>query len=120
MGRRTILQREEATDGSERSRRTRSRDLGREADEAERRGDFAAAVRLRFQAGLVRLDEIGSIELRPSLTASGAVRESGVEAIGALATPYEEIAFGGRTAAQSDAEVQRSGWLRIADEARRR
>jgi len=120
MGRRTILEREEAADVLDGAERPRSRDLGREADEAEHRGDFAAAVRLRFRAGLVRLDELGSIELRPSLTASGAVRESGLEAIGALASPYEEIAFGGRAAAQSDAEAQRRGWTRVLEEARRR
>ncbi len=120
MGRRTILEREEAAGVLDKPGRTHSRDLGREADEAEQRGDFAAAVRLRFQSGLVRLDEIGSIELRPSLTASGAVRESGLDAIGALASPYEEIAFGGRPAAESDAEAQRSGWKRVVEQAGRR
>ena len=120
MGRRTILEREAAAGLSKEPGKAGARNLGREADEAERRGDFAAAVRLRFQAGLVRLDEMGSIELRPSLTASGAARESGLAAIGTLASPYEEIAFGGREAAEADAERQRSGWKQVVDEARRR
>ena len=35
--------------------------------EAERRGEHELALRLRFRAGLLRLDERGAIELRPSL-----------------------------------------------------
>lgn len=118
-GKRTILEREAALQGKEPKRAT-GRDLSREADEAERRGDFAAAVRLRFQAGLTRLDELGSIELRPSLTASGAVRESGLSAIGGLATVYERVAFGGRGASATDAEAQRAGWREVVEEARRK
>jgi len=118
-GQRTILEREAAADG-EAPKRSRGRDLAREADEAERRGDFAAAVRLRFQAGLTRLDELGSIELRPSLTASGAVRESGLPAIGGLASAYERVAFGGRDASASDAHEQREGWKGVVQEARSR
>ena len=118
-GQRTILEREAASDGGQ-PKRAGARDLTREADEAERRGDYAAAVRLRFQAGLMRLDEIGSIELRPSLTASGAVRESGISRIGALASSYERVAFGGRGASAGDAAAQRSGWKQVVDEARRK
>ena len=117
-GQRTIMERE-AAGAERRGKRIGARDLAREADEAERRGDFAAAVRLRFQAGLTRLDEVGSIELRPSLTASGAVKESGIGAIGRLATDYERVAFGGREASSADAEAQRSGWKAVVDEARR-
>ena len=118
-GQRTILEREAAKEGKEPKRAT-GRDLTREADEAERRGDFASAVRLRFQAGLTRLDELGSIELRPSLTASGVVRESGLGAIGGLADAYERVAFGGREASAGDAEKQRSGWRSVVEEARSR
>jgi hypothetical protein len=119
MGRRTILAREAEPGTPDGEGRTRSRDLGREADEAERRGDYATAVRLRFQAGLVRLDELGSIELRPSLTAPGAARESGLRRVGVLAPPYEEITFGGRDAARADADEQREGWKLVVEEARR-
>ncbi|MDQ3759878.1 MAG: DUF4129 domain-containing protein [Actinomycetota bacterium] len=117
LGRRTILEREASAGGSN-PKRSGARDLSREADEAEGRGDFGAAVRLRFQAGLTRLDELGSIELRPSLTASGAVHESGLAAIAGLATAYERVAFGGRTASAGDAETQRTGWKKVVDEVR--
>jgi hypothetical protein len=117
-GKRTILEREAAA-GGPLSKRASGRDLAREADEAEGRGDYAAAVRLRFQAGLVRLDELGSIELRPSLTASGAMRESGIGEIGGLAAAYERVAFGGRGASAQDADVQRDGWKSVVSEARK-
>ncbi len=118
-GQRTILERE-AAEGGVRPKRSGARDLAKEADDAERRGDFAAAVRLRFQAGLVRLDELGSVELRPSLTASGAARESGINVIDGLAAAYERVAFGAREASAGDAETQRSGWREAVDEAKRR
>lgn len=118
-GQRTIIEREAALGAGPKTKRASGRDLTREADEAERRGDFAAAVRLRFQAGLTRLDELGSIELRPSLTASGAVRESGLPAIGGLAVAYERVAFGGREASAADAATQRQGWSEVVGEARR-
>jgi len=119
-GQRTILEREAASGVAKRGKRAGARDLAREADEAERRGDFAAAVRLRFQAGLTRLDELGSIELRPSLTASGAASESGIREITRLAEAYERVAFGGRDASENDASVQRAGWSEIVDRARGR
>jgi hypothetical protein len=120
-GQRTILEREAAAGGTAAgTKRTKARDLSREADDAERRGDFAVAVRLRFQAGLTRLDELGTIELRPSLTATGAVRESGIGEIAGLATAYERVAFGGRGASARDAEAQRSGWSEVVNRARGR
>ena len=45
-------------------------ELERRAEEAERHGDLDRALRLRFRAGLVRLDEAGVVRLRPGLTNS--------------------------------------------------
>jgi hypothetical protein len=115
-----VLEREAVGGDARAAERTRAGDLSREADEAERRGDYAAAVRLRFQAGLARLDELGAIQLRPSLTATGAVRESGIGAIGGLAHTYERIAFGGRGASAADAVAQRTGWSAVFEEAKRK
>src|SRR5690606_37338885 len=50
-------------------------DLDRRAAEAESRGDYATALRLAFQAGLIRLDRAGLIDLRPGTT-SGTVAEA--------------------------------------------
>ena len=119
MGQRTILEREAEAEGRKPKAQV-ARDLAKEAGEAERRGDYAAAVRLRFQAGLKRLDELGAISLRPSLTASGAVRESGLRALAGLAAAYEQVVFGGRKASAGDAAEQRTGWEGVVAEARER
>jgi hypothetical protein len=42
--------------------------LERQADDEERAGRFDIALRLRFRAGLLRLDRRGAIRYRPSLT----------------------------------------------------
>ena len=119
FGRASVIERERANgEGAEPS--PRARDLEREAAAAERRGDYATAVRLRFQAGLLSLHALGAISLRPSLTAAGAARESGSELVGGLARSYERIAFGGREAGAGEAEEQRHGWGTVARELRRR
>ena len=44
------------------------RSLDRRADAAEAAGDLEAALRLRFRAGLLRLDARGAIVFRPSIS----------------------------------------------------
>jgi hypothetical protein len=94
--------------------------LERRAREAEERGDHASAVRLRFEAGLLRLDRAGSLRLRPSLTAGTAAREAGAPSLAPLAAGYEGIAFGGRPASEADSAAQREGWRRVLEEVRGR
>lgn len=120
LGRNTVIERERTAAIDREAAPARPRELDREADEAERNGDYAAAVRLRFQAGLKRLDAMGAIELRPSLTAAGAARESGSGIVARLADAYERIAFGGREASAGDAQAHRSGWRDAVREARPR
>src|SRR5262249_61242968 len=63
--------------GRGRAPRDESQDPGRlerEADAAEHRGDLDAAVRLRFRAGLLRLDRAGAISYRPSITSGQVAR----------------------------------------------
>lgn len=86
------------------------------ARRAEERGDYAAAVRLRFRAGLARLDHEGALRLHPSLTAAAAAREAGAPSLPPLATAYEGIAFGGRHASRGDSDAQREGWRRVVRE----
>jgi hypothetical protein len=101
-----------------RAKGPRPRDFEREADEAERRGDYAAAVRLRFRAGLGRLAEAEALRLHPALTAPGAARELRSPKLWELAGDYDEIVFGQRAAAAADAEAARSGWQEVLREAR--
>lgn len=90
--------------------------LEREADEAERSGDLEHAVRLRFRAGLLRLDLARAIEFRPSITTtevSGALRSPVFDE---LALTFEEVAYGGRRAAPPDVDAAKREWPALLEE----
>ncbi|MEA2168491.1 MAG: hypothetical protein QOF76_1791 [Solirubrobacteraceae bacterium] len=88
-------------------------DLEHEAAEAERAGDFEHAVRLRFRAGVLRLER-GEGETTGEIAAS---LESPV--FDALGADHDAIAYGGRPAGSQDADTARSDWPRVVEEARR-
>jgi uncharacterized protein DUF4129 len=94
--------------------------LEREADAAERDGDLARAVRLRFRAGLIRLGKRGAITYRPSVTTGEVQRVLGSDAFDELAHTFEGIAYGGQPAAQPDVDSARRTWPRVLDEAGRK
>ena len=73
--------------------------LERAADEAERDGDLARALRLRFRAGLLRLGDRGAIHYRPSVTTGEVRRTLGSATFDDLAGTFEAVTYGGRTAA---------------------
>lgn len=93
--------------------------LEREASTAEGRGDHAAAVRLRYRAGLLRLAAAGRVRLRPSLTAGQARQQLGSERFDELSETFEQVAYGDRAAAPADAERAREGWPRVLREKER-
>jgi hypothetical protein len=94
--------------------------LEREADQAERRGELDRAFRLRFLAGLVRLDDAGHLTFRPSLTTREVVRKVPSPTLASLAGKLEDIVYGGRLARKDDVEAARSGWPQVLIEAPRR
>jgi hypothetical protein len=87
--------------------------LEREADRAERAGDWERAVRLRFRAGLLRLDRRHVIEYRPSLTTGEVARAVGSPAFAEVGERFDAIAYGGRPAERDDAEHARRGWAEV-------
>lgn len=93
--------------------------LERAADDAERGGELDEALRLRFRAGLLRLDSRGAITFRPSLTTGEVRRLLGSDTFDDLATTFEEVAYGGRHAAPPDVENARRAWPRLLEEAGR-
>lgn len=95
------------------------RALEREADAAERRGDHATAIRLRFRAGLLRLDARGAIELRPGLTTGAIARTLRSPAFDDVAETFEEVAYGGRPATKADVAAAKTGWKTVLAERRR-
>lgn len=96
------------------------RELERRAEQAERAGRLDEAVRLRFRAGLLRLDAEGAIRLRPSLTSSEVRRALGSQAFDRLAREFDQIAYGGRTARPDDVAHARREWPEVVAGARGR
>jgi len=98
-----------------------SLDLQDLADEAEQRGDFKEAVRLRFRAGLRRLDEQGSVELDPAMR-TGAVRSAlAISEFDDVATAFEVTAYSRHEASATDSSDAREGWkavFRVLDPSR--
>jgi hypothetical protein len=92
--------------------------LERRAEEAERRGDLDAALRLRFRAGLVRLAEAGAVRLRPGLTNAAVSRTLRSPPFDELAGHFDEVAYGGRPATESDVAAARSTWPTVVEAAR--
>ncbi len=105
-----IAQAEQSSEGG----RERPAAIERRAEEAERAGDFAEAVRLRFHAGLLRLDARGLIEYRPSLGTAAVAHRLHSPEFDRLAGRFDEIVYGGRAATAADAEASRSGWAAVA------
>ena len=91
-------------------------DLERDADRAAAAGEWETAVRLRFRAGLLRLDARDAIEYRPSLTTGEVRRAIFSPAFDRVGSDFDEIAYGGRPAKEADAEASREGWARVLSE----
>lgn len=104
--------------GRRRGRRDDPDELDRAADQAEQQGDLAAAVRLRFRAGLLRLDAAGVIDLRPSLTAGDLVRQVRSPRLRELVRTFEAVAYGGRDASPQDVDAARRGWPQVLADVR--
>lgn len=92
-------------------------DLEREAVGAERAGDLDRAVRLRFVAGVLRLDRAGVITYRSSLTTGQLKARVPSTSFPELAGAFDEIAYGGRPAEESDVEAAKRTWPRVLAEA---
>jgi hypothetical protein len=100
--------------------RPRADELERGADVAERAGDAAAAVRLRFRAGLLRLDEADVISWRPSLTTREVRRQVRSPRLDGLSATFDAVAYGGRPATAHDAAAARTDWDALLAEVRGR
>lgn len=90
--------------------------LERRAEEAEDAGDYAAAVRLRFRAGLLRLDAREAIALRPSLTSGELARRLRSATFAGLAATFDAVAYGGARPGEEDARAAREGWRTVLSE----
>ncbi|HEX4493715.1 MAG TPA: hypothetical protein VH914_21100 [Acidimicrobiia bacterium] len=90
------------------------------AAEAEARGDHALAVRLRFRAGLLRLDrDAHAIAYRPSIPTAEVRAELHSPAFDALADRFERITYGGADAEPTDTDGARREWPDVVSSARK-
>lgn len=95
------------------------RQLEAEADRAVDAGEFGAAIRLRHEAGLIRLVRDGRLDLRPETTARSAARAVGDPVLHHLTDLFEAVVYGDRTATSADAASARDAWRRVLDEPHR-
>jgi hypothetical protein len=93
--------------------------LERDADAAEQRGDLDLALRLRFRAGLLRLDRSGAIRYRPSITSGQVARQLRLRDFDDLAITFDAVAYGGRHASSTDVHSARATWPRVVEHAGR-
>jgi hypothetical protein len=91
--------------------------LERDADRAAAAGEWETAVRLRFRAGLLRLDARDLIEYRASLTTGEVADAVDSPAFERVGEDFDEIAYGGRPAREADEAASREGWRRVLSEA---
>jgi hypothetical protein len=95
------------------------RRLEHEAARAERDGEFELALRLRFQAGLLRLGQRRALPTRASLTNGEIGRRLRSDSFRGLARDFDEVVYGHRPAAAEDLDRARVGWPRVLEEATR-
>ncbi len=86
---------------------------------AERAGDYALAVRLRFRAGLLRLEHIGLISGGRTHTSSQLAGVLHSPTFDSLARQLDVIVYAGVPAGAEDAGAARQGWPLVPGEARR-
>lgn len=88
------------------------------AARAEHDGAYELAVRLRFRAGLARLERGGLIVQRRTHTSAQLARMLRSPTFDVLAGELDGILYGGRAATADDAGAARAGWPKVPDEAR--
>jgi hypothetical protein len=93
-------------------------DLERDAAAAEHDGRLSDAVRLRFLAGLTRLERQGLIVDRSAGTDRTLARELGSPAFDRLATTHEAVTFADQEATGEDVAAAHQLWPRVPTEVR--
>ncbi|MFZ4516566.1 MAG: hypothetical protein ACOYN3_09680 [Acidimicrobiia bacterium] len=86
------------------------------AEDAERAGDFSRAVRLRFRAGLLRLDARRILPFDSSLTTGQLVRALRNPSFDDLAQQFDVVVYARIPADAAAAAAARVGWARVLAE----
>lgn len=96
-----------------------ARQLERQADDAARSGDYATAVRLRFEAGLTRLDERGALPHHDKVTSGAIAATLALPEFDRLAETFDGVAYGNRGADSNDDAEARTNWPLVIKKAPR-
>jgi hypothetical protein len=95
-------------------------ELDRRSDASADDGRWADAVRLRYEAGLIRLVRSQRLVLRPDTTAADAARQVDLPAMHAATRTFEAVVYGGRPATLDDVAEARRAWPDIVGAGSRR
>ncbi len=93
--------------------------VDRAAEEAAHEGHWSEAVRLRFLAGLLRLDADGVVRFAPGLTNHEVAETLRSPTFDRLAEQFDAIVYGGRQAGPDDDTTCRRGWAELLGALRR-
>lgn len=86
------------------------------ANAAEAAGRFQDALRLRFRAGLMRLDDLDVIAYDPAL-ATGAIRSAvGMGEFDTVASQFERVAYSDYVPQRTDVTSHQQGWQTVLGE----
>ncbi len=99
---------DDSPEGRARATALRADHLERDANRAREQGAHDRAVRLRFQAGLLRLESVGALDLEPGLTNRTAADCLGSPDFDELARAFDAIVYGHRPANPGDVD---RAWL---------
>ena len=96
------------------------RALERAADSATQAGQYSLAVRLRYRAGLIRLDRADVIDLRPWNTSAHLTRRLDSRRFDRLTDTFDAVAYGAAPATNADAATARTEWPELVAEMKSR
>lgn len=88
-------------------------ELEAQAVEADQRADHAEAIRLRFVAGLLRLDQDGVIDFYPGLSNGAISQELRDPTFDRLASQFDRVVYGRRPAGADDSRQATDDWMRL-------
>ena len=97
----------------------RSRRAQRQAVDAEAAGDLEQALRLRFQAGLIRLHLLGVLDAPVDGPNGQLAGTLGSEEFDDLAHTFDEVVYGRREPVEGDVAAARREWPKVLEEQRR-
>ncbi|MDH4118393.1 MAG: hypothetical protein OEX04_11170 [Acidimicrobiia bacterium] len=83
------------------------------AAQADAESEYSEAIRFRFVAGLLRLDEVGTIDFYPGLSNAAISEVLGSQTFDELAAQFDRVVYGRGSAREQDSARSRQGWASL-------